>query len=139
MKLKVQHVMDAILTISRIIREQRPLPQKGAYRLARMHAKLLPEFQTINGRRDAMITAYNHHEMIDGKDNAGLPTLTENPEFSVPVDKMSEFTAAWAEIGAEEIEVEVEPIPLSYLDLGPSIECAIRADELIVLGDLVKE
>lgn len=138
MKLTVQHTMDAVLTISQIIRDRRPMPQKGAYRLARMHAKLLPEFNTISAQRDAMIKAYGTHQtkttLCDG-----VEETVETEDFVVPPDKMGEFTAAWKKIGDEEIDVEIEPIPLSYLDLGDNVDGSIRADELIVLGDLVKE
>ena len=57
----------------------------------------------------------------------------------VPLDKMPEFTAAWKEIGDGEIEVEVEPIPLAYLDLGEGVDGCVEASELITLGELVRE
>jgi hypothetical protein len=59
--------------------------------------------------------------------------------WKVPADKMPEFTAAWAEIAAQEIEVDVQPIPLSQLDLGDGVDGSIEANEFIVLGDLVSE
>lgn len=136
MKLKVQQVFDATLTIAKIIRENRPMPQKGAYRLARMHGKLMPEFTVANARRDEMIKAYDHHEMMFGEDDK-FSHYSE--EFSVPADKMTEFMAAWKEIGDEEIEVEVEPVPLAYIDLGDSVAGSITANELITLGELVRE
>lgn len=139
MKLKVQHLMDAVLVISQIIREQgqdlRPMPQKGRYRLARMHAKLLPEFTTINTKRDEMISAYGYHQLVAGPDD----TQVESANFAVPADKMDEFTAAWKEIAGEEIEVDVEPIPLAQLDLGDGTDGSISANEFIVLGALVAE
>lgn len=146
MKLKVQHVMDATLVISKIIRDARAMPQKGKYRLARMHAKLLPEFLTINERRDAMIRAYdtrmkvpdpNYSNHLDPL-NKGVPMI-DGPEFTVPDDKSDEFNAAWKEIADEEIDVNVEPIPLAQLDLGASQDGSIEAGELITLGDLVKD
>lgn len=124
MKLKVAQVFDACLVLSAIIRENRPVPQKGAYRLARMHAKLLPEFTTITNQRDALITAYQHKE--EGAVN-----------FSVPNDKMLEFREAWNKIAEEDIEVDVEPIPLAQLDLGADKPSAVSASELITLGPLV--
>ena len=137
MKLTVQHAYDATLLVAQIIRERRPFPQKGAYRLARMHAKLLPEFTTINTQRDAMIKVYDHHPMLPGA-NPGDPDMASE-EFSVPVDKMPEFAEAWGKIAVEEIDIDVEPIPLSYLDMGDVHTGSIDAGELIVLGDLVKE
>lgn len=143
MKLKVSHVMDATVVVAQIIREQRPLPQKGRYRLARLHSKLFPEFTTANERRDAMIMAYDHHAQVPDPawDGAGTaqPPLVESPNFHVPDDKMAEFNAAWSEIGDQEIEVDIEPIPLSQLDLGDSVEGSITANEFLTLGDLVKD
>lgn len=134
MKLKVNDVFQATLTISQIIRENRPMPQKGKYRLARMHAKLLPEFTMISEQRDALIKAYDHHPEIYGPDGVSRPA----DEFSVPADKMQEFNAAWKEIGDQEIEVDVEPIPLDQLDLG-SANGSVTASELVTLGELVRE
>lgn len=124
MKLTAQQVFDATLVVAQIIRENRPMPQKGLYRLARLHAKLAPEFKPISERRDAMIEAYEHRE--EGADT-----------FSVPLDKMPEFNAAWAEIAGDEIEVDVQPVPLDYLDGGGV--GVITAAELVTLGDLVRE
>lgn len=139
MKLKVQTVMDATLLITQIINERRPMPQKGKYRLARMHAKLVPEFQLINAQRDAMIKAYGTHQMKSVKDADGLESFVETEDFVVPADKMPEFIEAWKKIGDEEIELDIEPIPLAQLDLGNGADGAIEASELITLGELVKE
>lgn len=148
MKLKVQQVFDATLTLSQIIRDQngvpradgttaipRPMSQKGKYRLARMHAKLLPEYTVANERRDAMIKAYDHHPMVPAND--GAEGMVTSPEFRVPDDKLPEFNAAWGEIAEQEIELDVEPIPLAMLDLGDTTDGSIQAAELILLGDLV--
>jgi hypothetical protein len=126
MKLKAQTVYDATLIVAAIIREKRPLPVKGAYRLARLHAKLLPEFTVLNDKRDAMIRT--HGDVAeDGKN------------YNVPDDKMPDFVAEWTKIAEEEIEVDVEPIPLAQLDLGPTVASSIHAAELIVLADLVSD
>lgn len=141
MKLKIGHVFAAAETVTRIINEARPLPQKGSYRLARLYAKLKPEYDLIVSRRNAMIEAYGHKERVhqvgaNGEpvvfDGNGTALMVEAPNFSVPMDKMPEFSKAWAEVAAEEIEVAVEPIPLDQLD-------NISAAELIVLDDLVRE
>lgn len=126
MNLSVQTVFDATLVLAQIIRDRRPTPQKGAYRIARMHAKLNAEFATIATQRDALITAYDHKE--EGAD-----------QFSVPPDKMDEFLEAWKKLADEKIEVDVQPIPLSQLDLGTEVAGPITASELITLGDLVSE
>lgn len=142
MKLKVQHVMDATLVVSQIIREARPMPQKGKYRLARMHAKLLPEFTTINDRRDAMIKEYDTLEtepVTDGATGEVSHVPKANAQWMVPPDKMPEFNEAWKVVGDQEIDVDVEPLPLSQLDLGNGTDGAIEARELITLGELVTD
>lgn len=139
MRMKAQQVFDATLVVSTIIRENRAMPTKGKYRLARLHAKLLPEFQTLSGQRDAMITAYDHHPMIKAKDAAGVETEVLSTEFGVPADKLAEFAAAWNEIGDQEIEVDVESVPLAYLELADSVDGSVTAHELVTLGDLVRE
>lgn len=128
MQLKIQNVMDATLLISQIIRDQRPMPQIGKYHMARMHAKFLPEFVTINAARDAMITAYQCHQTLEDG--------TETAEWMVPPDKVDEFNAAWLEIAGREISIDVEPLTLADVDLGPGVNGVIEASEFIVLGDL---
>lgn len=138
MLLKLGHVFQAAPLITTIINQNRPLPQKGAYRLARLYAKLKPEYDLIEARRNAMIGAYQHKEMLTATDvETGQDVQTEAEHFSVPMDKMPEFTAAWAEVANEEIEVDVQPVPLSQIDNGGM--AAITAGELIVLDDLVTE
>ncbi len=136
MKLKAQQVFDATRVVAQIINDNRPMPQKGKYRMARLHDKLLPEFQTLNAQRDAMITAYDHRESTGGQD--GAPVVVSD-QFSVPADKAAEFTAAWKEIGDQEIEVAVEPVPLAYLELADNADGSITGHELVLLGDLVCE
>lgn len=140
MLLKVGHVFQAAETITAIINANRPLPQKASYRFARLYAKLKPEYDLILGRRNSMIEAYGHKEMLTAKDvETGEDVQTEAQNFSVPLDKMPEFSAAWAEVCAEEIEVAVEPIPLSQLSIADDAVGLISAGELIVLDDLVSE
>lgn len=136
MKLKVEDVFNGCLVLSQIIRERRPMPQKGAYRVARVHAKLKPEFDTIAVQRDALINAYDYK--AKPKDPATGRVIEDAPEQpTVPDDKMPEFLENWKKIAEEEIEVDVEPIPLAQLDLGDSVAASINASELITLGELV--
>ena len=139
MKLKVQHVMDATLALTNIINRQCPMPQRGKYLIARMHGKLLPEFKTIDARRDEMIKAYNTErvdEKVDEVSGATIRTVVEG-ERMVPPDKMPEFLAAWKVIGDEEIEVDVQPLPLTALCMPNGTEGLIEAAEFITLGELV--
>ena len=130
MKLKVQQVFDATLALKHIIDRGAAMPVEGRYRVIRMHAKLLTEFAPICEQRDALISAYDYREEIDG-----VPSL----QFSVPVDKMAEFSAAWKDIAEQEIEVEVEPLPLGQLELDHDVEGSVSFAELIALGDLVAD
>lgn len=133
MKLTVLHVFTATQILTRIIEGDRKLPLKGAYRVARLHAKLLPEFQTIAQKRDALIVGYEHKARP-----AGAPE--DAPEVStVPEDKLEEFLAKWGDLAAEEIEVDVQPIPLTQLDLGDGVAGALTAAELMALGELVAD
>lgn len=125
MKLKAQQVFDATLCLAAVIRENRPMPQKGAYRLARLHSKLLPEFNVLSEKRDQLISSY------DWKNDDGV--------LAVPPEKETEFFARWKEIAEEELEVAVEPVPLAQLDLGDAVAGSVTAAELIVLGDLVAD
>lgn len=140
MLLKVGHVFQAAPVITQIINSNRPLPSKGAYRFSRLYAKLKPEYDLIAARRNSMIEAYGHKEILTAKDvETGEDVQTEAQNFSVPMEKMPEFNAAWAEVANEEIEVAVEPIPLSHLSAGEDIPSAITAGEFVVLDGLVKE
>lgn len=142
MKLTVQRVMEVVPLITAIITEKRPMSQKGAYRLARLHAKLQPEFAMAHAQRDAMIKAYDTPEMIAPPPSAADP-LGQGPavptgNYTVPPDKLEQFIAAWAEFAKEEIEVDVQPIPLGQLDMGDDKAASINALELVILGDLVE-
>lgn len=144
MKLKVGHIFQAAPLITRIINEGRPLPQKGNYWMARLYDRLKPEHELIVARRNAMISAYDHKALaIDGnvvednEENRLHARASMQP--AVPDDKMPEFTAAWADIANEEIEVPVQPIPLDKLSFGDDVAGSITANEFIVLADLVAE
>lgn len=123
MKLTLQQVFDATPIIATIIREQRKLPLKGSYRLARMHKKLAAELEPIAAKYDALLA--EHATPIEGE--PGRYTVTPA------------FVEAWTEFAKDEIEVDVEPVPLAQLDLGDDEAGTISAAELITLGDLVKE
>lgn len=155
MKLKVQHVMDAMIVVSQILRDQnglprddgkvvpRPMSQKGRYRLTRLHTKLSGEFKIINDKRDEMIKAYDYHPFVKVKDAEGKDTAVDSDvvseNFAVPMDKMPEFTAAWKELADEEIDLDVEPIPFEQLDLGNSVDGCLTPQEFFTLGSLVKD
>ena len=123
MKLKVSALFSAYLVLTAIINEKRELPSIGQYRVARMHDKLESEFNVASASRDELITKFGTE-----KDGA----------FSIypPDAGWKEFAEAWDKVAAEEIEIEVQPIPLS--SLGNSSN-GVTAYEFKVLGDLVSE
>jgi hypothetical protein len=123
MRLTIAQVFSAMQALDAIIREKRAMPQLGKYRLARMHAKLLPEFVAANARRDGLITKY------------GRPR--DDGQFAVPPDRMAELNAEWEPIAEAYVGVDVEPIRLA--DLGDQVNGALEAIELLLLGDLVTE
>ena len=130
--------------ITAIINEKRPLPQVGKYRIARMHAKLLPEFNTLDERRSAMIRAYDAPELeINFRDALGDhvgPEARPTGRYVVPGDKIDEFNAAWKEILGEEIEIPgLEPLPLKHLTVSDDADGAIEAYEIVTLGELIAE
>jgi len=140
-KMKAEALFEATLIVSKLIREQRPMPQKGKYRLAHLHAKLLPEFTLLNEQRDNLIKPYDHHEMVleDGSDQE-VPA----EQYSVPMDKMPEFNEEWRRVVAEyragePIELDAEPLSLSCIEHAMLPDGAIQAYELLILGDLVAE
>lgn len=134
MKLKIQHIMDATLLISQIIREQRPMPLRGKFQLARLHAKLVPEFNVIDQQRDALITTYNTKQE---KVNAETGETTELDNWVVPPEQMSDFAAKWKEIADQELDIDVAPLALADLDLGSGTNGSVEAHELIILGDFI--
>lgn len=123
MKLTVQRVFDVTPLVTAIINEKRSMPQIGKFRLARLHAKLKPEYDTAAAQYDALVV--KHGDAVIG--DAG-PTGA----FRVTDEHMPEFTAEWRPIGDTEVEVDVEPLRIHELD-------SVEAHEIVTLGDLVTE
>ena len=161
MNIKVQHLMDATLMMSNIIRSNRRLPTKGKYLLGRMHAKLQPEFIRLDEERNALIKSYNHKADVpnpaynpslkDARDNLTAKgriqeamKIKVEPETieadTVPEDQIKDFESKWAPITKTEIEVDVTPIHIDDLCFPGDLEDGeITAHEFIVLGDLITE
>ena len=136
MKLTVDRVFKLAPKITAILNERRMLPLKGTYRLTRLHAKLLPEYQIIAARRDEVILSYGYKGRPGGLPDA-MDADVQPLVDMVPPDKEDEFRAFWTAFGAETIEVDVEPIPFSQLDLGPNVPAQLSGMELELLGDLI--
>lgn len=139
MKLTVRHLMDATLVVTQIINEKRPMPQKGKYRLARMHAKLLPEFNIANEQRDQLIKDYDTLQMEKSVNPDGSEIELPTDRYIVPLEKMPEFNEKWGAVLSQVIDVDVQAIPLAQLDLGDSVDGGISAQELVTLGCLVTD
>lgn len=129
MKLKVSALFAAYITLTTIINEKRELPQKGKYRIARLHEKLRSEFQIASAQRDELVEQFGE----EVKNEAGVATgdwLVKQES-----EKFKPYMEAWSKIADEEIEIEAQPIPLDSLGDSGSIE----AYEFLALGDLVAE
>lgn len=120
MRLKVQRVFEATQVLANIINENRPLPTKGRFRVSRMHAELFPAFTTANDQRSAKIASYDHRNG-DGA-------------VAVPDDKMPEFVAWWRDLAAEEVEANVEPLPVELLG-----DDSVSFADFQALGELVAD
>lgn len=132
MLMKAARVWDATIALWTIMQEKRQMPQRGKFLVARMHAKLLPEFKLLNETRDSMISAYDHTVSVPngGPDEEGTPTF--DTKIAVPEDKVPEFNEIWGKLILTEIDVDVSPISISDLD-------NIEAIEISLLGELLTE
>lgn len=141
MRLKLQHVFMATQVLWNIINEKRPLPQKGVYRVTLMHRKLSPTFETLNEQRTAKIASYGYLAwVVNGavvSEEEAKTAANASQQPAVPDDKMPEFVEWWrALVEGEEVEVNVEPIPIDQLCI-TGTEGSISFAEFSVLGDLV--
>lgn len=124
-------VFEVTPLVQRIVSENRIMPARGAYRLARLLKHLLDEFEIINGRRNALILAYDHKVEVEVEGQ-----LQERN--AVPDDKLAEFNAAWREIADQTIVIDGAPIPLScfHMDGQPG---PFNTQEIFVLDGLIAE
>ena len=140
MKLTIQHIFDATPVLNGIKNDNRPIPAKGKYRISRMLRAIQPEWELIAERYNVMVRAYGHKRpLIDGRRVTEEEASTHADvvmQDAVPDDKWEEFVAAWKVVGAEEVEVAVEPIPLDQLCIDGR-EDGITIAELSVLDTLV--
>lgn len=141
MKLTIQHIFDATPVLNGIKNDNRPIPAKGKYRISRMLRAIQPEWELIAERYNVMVRAYdNKRPMINGERVEPTAENLANPncvmQDAVPDDKWQEFVDAWKVVGAEEVEVAVEPIPLDQLCIDGR-EDGITIAEFSVLDTLV--
>lgn len=146
-KLTAERILIAVPIISTILRERRPMPQRGKLLFAKMHTALMPDWTKANEQRDELIKAYNFHPLIrraanptDG-DEAFERGYVDEPsvEFGVPPEMATDFADKWKILGEEEIEVDVKPIQLKSFDLGTGSDGSVEGAEIIDMGELIVE
>lgn len=129
MKISVTKMMVAFVTLVGVINAPRELPQKAKYRLGRLYDAISKEYERASTSREELIKQFGEEILEDGK-----PTgRWQVPETS---EKHKDFVAAWSPIGDSEIEVSVQPIPLS--SLGDSTK-GIEIHELLALDAFITD
>ena len=131
MKIAAKTVYEATPILAAVINQDRPMPQKGKYRIARLHAKLYPEWRLLEDRRESILAAYRVSTVVKNEDGSE-GTLT-----AIPDDQLPTAEAEWLAILSTEIDLDVEPIPLAAVDLGDNTNGSLSAQDLMSLGDLV--
>lgn len=147
MKLTIGQIHIAVQVISTILRERRPMPQRGKFALAKMHSALLPKWEEIDKQRDELIKTYNHHPVMrraataaDTEEEIKIGYVEKvSDEFGVPDDKARDFAEKWKLIGEDEVEADVKPISVKLFDLGTGSDGSIEGAEIIEMGNLVIE
>jgi len=100
MKIKIEQLLEKKAIFDKILAKE--LPFKLSYRLIKLASKITQEMKHINSTRDDMIKRYG--------------VAGENDSYSVPKDKINEFTKEWKSFIAESIEFSVEKIPEEALE-----------------------
>jgi hypothetical protein len=152
MKLKTANVIQSAAILTAIINSDRPLPTKGKYRVTRMQKVLAKEAALLEEQRSNLVKKMGE-EIFEGE---GEKRTSKG--WQVSLDKMPEFVKEWESILGSEIDVQVEPIPLSQLDTGGVVEMEvietaedgskkkvkkmvdpITISEIALLGDLISD
>lgn len=123
MRMTAGRVFDAFHTLEAV--KNRPMPIKAAFRLNLMRTKIMPTFDVIVDRRNALIRPYDYRD--------------EHGTVCVPPASMDEFNAAWGEIAAEEIDIDVEPISVAAFETNERENGALTVADFAALGELIVE
>lgn len=155
MKVKAQTIFDALPVITAIIDQRRPMPQAGKYRLARMHAKLLPEWKVLNDQRNELVKTHGAPKKIHKPIEVGetIPLLEgetaeeatkrrmgemiDSDDFEVPAEKMPAFMADLEKVMVEEIDITVNAIPIGMLSPANADNGSVEAGEIALMGELI--
>lgn len=147
MRLKAEHVYEAMLVISQIIRDQRPMPLRGKFLLARMHSQLLSDFNVIAMQHDDTVRVCGVRRKIPDPTFNGFKIdpmsqsvpMIDGPDFIILPECRAAWEVLWRPIADELIDVNVQPIPIGALSLGDGVDGTIQANELSILGELITE
>lgn len=146
-KLTIDKLLTGMTTVSTILRERRPMPQRGKFAFAKMHTALMDDFNKYSAQRDELIATYGYKAMLrrpagpgdTDEDIARGYAEKEAEEFSVPQDKLKDFEEKWKILGEEEIEIDVKPISIKLFDLGTGTDGSVEGAEIIDMGNLITE
>jgi len=138
MKITIGELLDGYATLTAIINDKRPLPQKGKYRIGRMHTALATEVKQANEQHDELVKKYGAESFEQGPDGQPTEPLVSTG-WRVTQQNLAAFGDEWGAIRGESIEVVVEPIPLDQLCFANDETGLIEAHEFMALGALVSE
>jgi hypothetical protein len=147
-KATVQEIRDAFSAFTRMNEEVR-LPQKAAWRVARLMGKLKPVVTSFEetqlklmkdagGKANDTGFAITAEPRKDGETEAEYRTRME--EHRIVVDTLFEELKA---LGKEEVEIDYDPIPLSFFADSDKIAEEKRprfsANDFLKAGSFIKE
>jgi len=117
-KLTVNDLLAAKAAIARMVGLK--MPGRAGYWLARLDAKLTPEWRVVEEKRMELV---QKHGETDDKGTT-----------KVPPEKLKDFIAEYNVIGGESIEVDLQPIWLSVL-----ADCEIPVGDMMAIEMFIKE
>lgn len=126
MKTTVSKVMAAYVAAADLTQSKTKMPARAAYWVARLLAKLEPEYNAAEGQRVALIQ--KHGQAI--KDKEGNATAA----FQVLPENLADFRAEWDPVADETIDIDVQPIALDVFG-----QTELDPAQLLALGDFVVE
>lgn len=132
MELTAGRIHDAVNAIVNI--GQRPsvaIPQLAKKKLQMIHRELLPSFELVKAKMNALIQQYGEEQFADAEKTKSLGTWTVKPEHK------DVFNKEWDAVRAEVINVPLVK-PLQFEMLGNELR-GIEITELDMLGELVTD
>ena len=151
MRIKAGLLLQAAAVVAVMVQEGRAVGSKGAYWLGRLPMQLMPEVTKLEEHRTSLIKKHGQETFSRPPEVAEGVKVTPpvSTGWSVPsgTPEYAAFLTEWLGICDDEIEVAVEPIPLSYLEhfepkqLRPGVEPSkqISAVEFQQLDCLIRD